>query len=293
MNRVKRVLMIVTVAMWVFSGVDVSAQTGRNVAYKVSVGDISYTKKEPKTDMVSVFNAIGNAMLTGQVSEQLDTYIDAVRANVVKGLGNVRRFRTIDGSFNPGEIDGEQAYYVDGTIANIATTSKTASPPDKNTKAKTYYKALISLTLNLKDAHTDEIVSSQAFSLSEYEASWEETAEVAVNKALEKLSTKITTYYNKAFPQTASIVERNEVKSNKVKEVYIDLGAAEGAFEGMHFNVYSIKKIAGREARKELGRIRISEVSGDDISLCKVQRGGKDINAAIEAGETVIIVSME
>jgi hypothetical protein len=61
----------------------------------------------------------------------------------------------------------------------------------------------------------------------------------------------------------------------------------------MHFNVYSIKKIAGREARKELGRIRISEVSGDDISLCKVQRGGKDINAAIEAGETVIVVSME
>ena len=149
------------------------------------------------------------------------------------------------------------------------------------------------MTLNLKDAHTDEIVSSQAFSLSEYEASWEETAEVAVNKALEKLSTKITTYYNKAFPQTASIVERNEVKSNKVKEVYIDLGAAEGAFEGMHFNVYSIKKIAGREARKELGRIRVSEVSGDDISLCKVQRGGKDINAAIEAGETVIVVSME
>ena len=32
---------------------------------------------------------------------------------------------------------------------------------------------------------------------------------------------------------------------------------------------------------------------GDEISLCKVQSGGKDIKAAIDAGEKIVIESTD
>ena len=78
-------------------------------------------------------------------------------------------------------------------------------------------------------------------------------------------------------------------KKDKQKEVYIDLGSKEGAYEGLHMGVYTVKTIAGKEAKKQIGRLKIMEVLGDDISLCKVQSGGKDIKAALDAGETLVI----
>jgi uncharacterized protein YbaA (DUF1428 family) len=61
----------------------------------------------------------------------------------------------------------------------------------------------------------------------------------------------------------------------------------------MRFAVYSVKTIAGRSAKRELGVIKVVEVMGDDISLCKVKSGGKNIKAALEEGETVVVMSYE
>jgi hypothetical protein len=108
-------------------------------------------------------------------------------------------------------------------------------------------------------------------------------------KALEKLSSTITDYCNKWLPLSANVLEGARDKKDKQKEVYIDLGSKEGAYEGLHMGVYTVKTIAGKEAKKQIGRLKIMEVLGDDISLCKVQSGGKDIKAALDAGETLVI----
>ena len=57
--------------------------------------------------------------------------------------------------------------------------------------------------------------------------------------------------------------------------------------------VYEIKTIAGREARSEVGKLRIEAVEGDDISRCKVQSGGKDIKAALDAGQKLRVISID
>ena len=61
----------------------------------------------------------------------------------------------------------------------------------------------------------------------------------------------------------------------------------------MHLTVYSVKTIAGRYARKELGKLKIKEVMGDDISLCKVTGGGKNIKAALDEGQTVVAITTD
>lgn len=105
------------------------------------------------------------------------------------------------------------------------------------------------------------------------------------------LVNRISTWLNRTLPLQANIIEGNAVKKDKQKTVYIDLGNREGAYPGIHFGVYTVKMVAGREARQQIGKLKIESVQGEDISLCKVQSGGKDIKKAIEAGEQLLVIS--
>lgn len=270
-----------------------SAQTEKNVVFKVAVGDMIYTPKEKKKETVgSVLGAIGKAVVMGQVTKQHDSYAEAVRASVVKGFSDVRRFTTIDGHFTEEELSkGIPALYVDGTIANISTTTELYVPSDKNSLPYDTYKAQVSVIVNVKDAYDDHVIDSHTFTINEYDCSWLKAEEAAINEALKLLAYRVTNHYNYMFPLNASIIEKGNVKKSKQKEVYIDLGASAGVIEGTKLTVYSVKTIAGRYAQKELGSIKIAEVMGDDISRCKVQNGGKEIKEALDSGLMVVAVS--
>ena len=258
----------------------------RNMKVMIGMNNLSYNKPEDKGTLAKVLDAL----LTGEVSKDQSKYKDAVRAAIVKGLSQSHRIIAIDGHLSKDEVEQPNALYIDGTVSNLSTTSKTDNyEVDGKTRYRTYYKALIGVTLHIKDAKTDEVVASPAFNLSQWDVSWIETQEGAMMKALEKLSSTITDYCNKWLPLSANVLEGARDKKDKQKEVYIDLGAAEGAYEGLHMGVYTVKTIAGKEAKKQIGRLKIMEVLGDDISLCKVQSGGKDIKAALDAGETLVI----
>ena len=221
--------------------------------------------------------------------------MDAVQAAVVKGISQARRIKAIDGQLTPEEKEQPYTWYVDGTIASISATSKVETWEDKDKKkhSKTVYKGLVSLTLHFKDAHTDEILFSPSFNITSSDLSWVESAQGAITNAINSLSGRITHYLNLSLPLSANIIEGARDKKDKQKEVYIDLGSAEGGFKGLHFDVFTVKTVAGREAKKKIGRLKVTDVEGDDISLCKVQSGGRDIKAAIDAGEQLLIITTD
>ena len=99
-------------------------------------------------------------------------------------------------------------------------------------------------------------------------------------------------YYNECYPIRANIIERGVEKRDKTKEVYIDVGSR-FIGEDIHFNVYVVGQVAGRETRKQIGRIRVRETMGDDVSLCKVQKGGKEIKAAFDRGDAIVAISTD
>lgn len=280
--------------LFMFASLALSAygQADRNVVYKVATGDFAYTAGEKKNSVGNVLGAIAEAMVTGKTSQQQSQYADAVRASVVSGLSNVRRFRTMDTDFimhRP--APDEPAFYVDGTIANISTVTKTEPSTTKGAPSNQYYRCLISVTVNLKDAHDDTVEDSHTFSITDSDMSWLGSTDKAVNDAIERLTRKVSDYYNGLFPLYASIIEAGEVKKDKQKEVYIDLGAAHGACKGMQFNVYLVKTVAGRESRSEIGRLKIEEVQGDDLSLCKVTRGGDKIKDALHNDASLVVIT--
>ena len=289
----KKNMMLCLLSLLIAMGVE--AQEVRNVVYTTGINELQYTKKESKPTTGKVIGEVLTALVTGETTQEMDQYVDAVQAAVVKGISQARRIKGIDGQLSPEEKAQSNTWYVDGTIASISTTSKVDIWEDKDKKShsRTVYKGLVGVTLHFKDAHTDEVLFSPSFNVSASDLSWVESAAGAINNAVNSLSGRITHYLNVNLPLSANIIEGARDKKDKQKEVYIDLGAAEGGFKGLHFDVFTVKTVAGREARKKIGRLKVTDVEGDDISLCKVQSGGRDIKAAIDAGEQLLIITTD
>lgn len=268
-----------------------TAQTAdRNAPLAVTFNTLTYTPQSNKVTAGKVLGIIADAMV-GQSTQEHENYQEALRAAIVKGMAQCRRIAMTDGGGNT-----VPDWYVDGTVSNISTTTKTEEVKDSKGKThmQTYYRAMVGVTLHVKDAQTDKIVLSPSFNVAAEDLAWIETREGAINNAFSRMATYVMRYFDRQLPLTANIIEGAKDKKDKQKEVYIDLGGAtKGVAKGIHFGVYTTRTVAGREARKQVGKIKITDVMGDDISLCKVQSGGKDIKAAIDGGETIVVVSLD
>jgi hypothetical protein len=252
----------------------------------------NYAVGKQKATVGSVLGQLTSAVLAGQTTTKLEGYEDEVKAAIVRGITNTYRLDAIDGNLSESEAAKPGSMYVDATIDNISYTQKTTYY-ESSKRTYTYYMGQISVTLHFKDAKTDKVVISPSFRLSEYDCSWMETAEKAISNALNSLSRNVRSYLDQCYPLRANIVEGAREKKDKQKEVYIDLGNHNGVYEGLHFGVYLEKQVAGKIAERQIGKLKIIEVQGPDISLCKVQSGGRDIKAAIDAGQNIVVKTME
>lgn len=261
-----------------------------NAIENVSVMELDYMIKEgPKSDVGTVVSAVLD-VLADQTTTEQPGYVDAVRASVIMALGNVRRFAVTDGlQVAPGESTNIIA---DGTINYISTTTEMKLAANKRDKIPQFY-AQIGLTLNMKDAASGTVTNSQVFEVNKTGWTWVKSIDSAMKNALESLRSRIVKYYNAVYPYTARILECGIEKKDKQKELYIDLGASHGLQEGTHFNVYVVGSIGGKETRKQIGRLKVKTVEGDEVSLCKVSSGSKEIKAALDAQQQLLIISTD
>ncbi|GEM_PF-328676 len=271
----------------------------RNRKFELYVGDITYTPKSKETTTGSKVLDVIAAVATGEFTENYDSYADAVKANIVKGLSWAFRFKVMDRQFDPESDKMDYALFIDGTISRITTTTRVFTEEvkqkdgTKKSVSKEKYQAVIMLTLNLKDLAHGTIINSNTFRIesNEYSSSWFLSRQAALDKAIEYVANYVTRYYDDVYPLTADIIELGTDKNDKQKEVYIDLGSKHGVYEGLTFGVYKLKTIAGRDARTYLGRLKVKKVEGPEVSFCKVVSGGKDIKKCLDDNDTLLIIS--
>ena len=282
--------LIMTVVLMATMAVGNAQNEPGNMPLNVSVMELDYMMKEgPKSELGTVVGAVLD-VLADQTTSEEPGYSDALRASVIMALSNVRRFTVTDGlQVAPND---ETNIIVDGTINYISITRELKMASNKRDRVPQFY-AQIGLTLNVKDAVTGTVINSQVFEVNKSGWSWVNSNDTAIKKALESLRKKVGKYYDTAYPYTAHILERGVEKKDKQKELYIDLGAIHGLQEGTHFDVYIIGSIGGKETRKQIGRLKVKSIEGDEVSLCKVSSGGKDIKAAIDAGQNLLIISTD
>ena len=281
----KKILFVIAL----FMALPMMAQD-ENAVKNVNVGELSYTiKEEPKTNLGTVVGAVLDVLSDQQTTEQ-PGYVDALRASVIMALGNVRRFVITDG-FQV-EANADTNILLDGVVNYLSTTRELRLASNKKDKIPQFY-AQIGLTLNLKDPVTGTVLNSHVFEVNRTAWSWYNSSDTAIKEALEGLRSRVEKYYNTLYPYTANILERGVEKKDKQKELYIDLGSSHGMRTGTHFTVYILGSIGGKETRKQIGRLKVTSIEGDEVSLCKVSSGGKDIKAALDAGQKLLIISTD
>ena len=293
MNKLRFLLSIALT--FVLSAVGVSAQdNGLNPVYKVQLTDITYQKNEVKKKVtVGKVLSVMADVVEGRVTDiNNEEYIPLARNRVMEGLTHVRRLQVVEDS-----EASDAKYQVSAVLTDIAATRKVKAYDRKDSKGreytetKTYYGAIASVALHFTNLQTGEVTTSTLSGrCSEY--SLARSADEAIRSALDELSDNIYEYYNECYPIRANIIERGIEKKDKTKELYIDVGSR-FIGEDIHFDVFVVGQVAGRETRKQIGRIRVRETLGDDISLCKVQKGGKEIKAAFDRGDAIVAISTD
>ena len=295
MNTKFNLRMLAVILLCGLKAVSASAQdNGLNPIYKVQMGDITYEKSEVKKKVTvgKVLSVVADAM-DGRVTDvNNEEYIPLASKSVKAGLTHVRRLQVIEDS----EVE-DAKYQVSATLTDIAASRKVKTYDRKDnkgreyTETKTYYSAVTTVALHFKNLKTGEVTTSTISGrCSEY--SLAKSADEAIRAALKELAGNIYEYYNECYPVRANIIERGTEKKDKTKELYIDVGSR-FIGEDIHFDVFVVGQVAGRETRKQIGRIRVRETLGDDISLCKVQKGGKEIKAAFDRGDAIVAISTD
>lgn len=286
-----------TIAAVLCCSLTVSAQdtqTNRNQVYNIMLNNVEYTHRDEKLSAGEAVGQILSGVLTGQTSVQASKYEDDVKNAIIKGLSGAHRFRYNDGLAQLKDVVQEGNIVVNAVITNIQAESSTSSLKLKDdVKTSTTYRGVVEAMLTLKDLKTGEVIANPSFGGKGTSFSSYSTSDKAIKEAIAHFATRITAWLNKYSPLQANIIEGTAAKKDKQKEVYIDLGSSEGAYEGLHMGVFQVKKIGGREAKSQIGKLKIEAVEGDDISRCKVQSGGKDIKAAIDAGEKLRVISID
>ena len=283
----KKILM--TIAAVLCCSLTVSAQdtqTNRNQVYNIMLNNVEYTHRDEKLSAGEAVGQILSGVLTGQTSVQASKYEDDVKNAIIKGLSGAHRFRYNDGLAQLKDVVQEGNIVVNAVITNIQAESSTSSLKLKDdVKTSTTYRGIVEAMLTLKDLKTGEVIANPSFGGKGTSFSSYSTSDKAIKEAIAHFATRITAWLNKYSPLQANIIEGTAAKKDKQKEVYIDLGSSEGAYEGLHMGVFQVKK--------QIGKLKIEAVEGDDISRCKVQSGGKDIKAAIDAGEKLRVISID
>ena len=286
-----------TIAAVLCCSLTVSAQdtqTNRNQVYNIMLNNVEYTHRDEKLSAGEAVGQILSGVLTGQTSVQASKYEDDVKNAIIKGLSGAHRFRYNDGLAQLKDVVQEGNIVVNAVITNIQAESSTSSLKLKDdVKTSTTYRGIVEAMLTLKDLKTGEVIANPSFGGKGTSFSSYSTSDKAIKEAIAHFATRITAWLNKYSPLQANIIEGTAAKKDKQKEVYIDLGSSEGAYEGLHMGVFQVKKIGGREAKSQIGKLKIEAVEGDDISRCKVQSGCKDIKAAIDAGEKLRVISID
>ena len=267
----------------------------RNRTYNIVLNNVQYTHHNDKMSVGDAVGAVLTGVLTGQTSVEATKYEDDVKGAIIKGLSGAHRFHYNDGLIHVSDVVEEGNIAVNALITNINASSSSRTWKDKEDKVHvdTYYRGEVEAVLTLKDIKTGEVIANPTVKGLGSSTSMFSTSDQAVKHAIGMLSGSITRWLNNYKPITANFVEAGAVKKDKQKEVFIDYGSREGAYKGMHMGIYHLYTIKGKPGKSMLGKLKIEEVAGEDLSRCKVTSGGKDVKEAIDDGQTLVVMSLD
>lgn len=237
-----------------------------------------------------------------------DSWAEALRSKVIEGIQETNRVLITD-------VDAEDAlrvekarrengelsaagdasrlavmtqlganYLLQGTITSLSVDHKRSDDGKSE-----WYAAVVNYTLKVVDPKNGTTIASKTFKHGESitEMATGDTPDAAAVDVAKFARKAVRALVDEAFKLNGTILEINATKGDEAKQVYISLGSAHGVGSKARFKVYELRTVAGRNSRKEIGELKVSAVEGEDLTLCDVVKGGKEIKAAMDAQQKI------
>ena len=242
------------------------------------------------------------------------TYIKAIEDKVKEAFYSTNRFNIVDRT-NQKKLKAEKELqktedFIDGKTvgqtslegAEQIITGTISQIDILKTKTKTsyYYECKIAFSLQIIDVATGQVLATEIIRPKQSLlggfaniASGDDssTPKNAFFNSLKGAKKAINKFVGKNFPITTLIVEITDTSSDKAKSILINTGLLNGAKKNQKFSVVELvtMTINGKKVirKKELGKIKISKVEGDEISKAKVLKGGEAILAKFNSGAKI------
>ena len=217
-------------------------------------------------------------------------WVEGLRNTVIEGIQKRRSSANIS-SGDDNEMDRLAVMEQLGAQFIITGQVSSMTAAYKSKDGKSYYDGSVSYTLKVINAKNGTLVGTKTFQHSGLTGGTGANKEEAIANTIGYAVHSMRDFVDEYFKMEGTILEVNSEKKGKAEEVYINLGTMHGVKDAQKFTVYVVREVAGREAKREIGRLTVKAVEGDDISLCKVQKGGEEIMKAIREELPIKIVS--
>lgn len=251
-----------------------------------------------------------------------DGYIATVRGAVLEGFDKSGRTSLVDAvaeksryeeemrrlkdNLASDDLEGTEALVTRGSnilVEGDVTALSFSTCDHKNSDGQTYhsYDATITLTLKVINALDGEILGSKTYNLPKSVLGFSGTSLTHVNYSKEEAVQAIRGDITKAtrgfvdanFPLVGAVEDVESYSKNKkeVETMYVGLGSDNGIRNKTKLVVKVKNKIGKKIALKSIGEAEVIEVSGDEISLVKVKKGGEEVKKALDAGLEVVVTT--
>lgn len=176
-------------------------------------------------------------------------------------------------------------FLITGVITSITTEKK------KLDDGTPYYGATCAYSLKVIDPSNGKQIATKNFKHGDGITNIVsgDTEDEAVSKVCRQAVKAMRELVEAAFKVEGKILEISEAKKDEAKEVYISIGSDHGVGPGAYFAACIERTVAGRKSTKEIGELKVKNVEGGDLTLCEVKKGGKEIKAAIDGGQTIVV----
>lgn len=188
----------------------------------------------------------------------------------------------------PHAIEAGARYLVGGTIAEYKFEHVQLPPTDSKNPPRQGFKATFEVVLSALDLKLGERLPDQSFTLTATAA----TATDADLAALARIRGSLEYYIDRNFKFETQILDLCPPdKKGRVRDLYIHSGTEMGVKRGDLFLVYEETPVGGVMMRRQIGRLRVTDVGNPDVARCRMAKGDAEIVKAFRAGTPMTCTS--
>lgn len=230
-----------------------------------------------------------------------DRALNLIRFAFIDGIRNTNRIHVVDAVSTGSDLNLsplEEArrfraeYLLKGRLMQRIATDDGSSHRRYHSRENSY-KEKFMLRLDLIRTSDGVTISTRNYEETGSASGKEATQYSALENALINVPYEMGLFVENYFKVYGSILQVVSTGKNKAKTIYINLGYDDPIKEGIRFDVIEDGMTEGHYTKRKIGEVRITEIMGSDISLCKVNKGGETILAALNEGKTLKLISRQ